>query len=469
MGSASLRNSLLLSTLVVVVLALVASFSVPALATSRQALRRIEPEHTGFKVVLKHIDSGKNLTKFERLQRGIARGQHRLQKLSKTEMEAESPIHAGNGEFLMQLAIGTPAEGFSAIMDTGSDLIWTQCEPCSQCFDQPTPIFNPRNSSTFATLPCSSQTCRALPSTTCSVRGDGSCEYFYSYGDYSSTQGVMATETFTFGDSSGDGHGQDAISISKVAFGCGKDNEGGGFSQGAGLVGLGRGPLSLVSQLGVPEFSYCLTSIDDDSKISRLFIGRQAINITTTTTTAPAAASPTATTSITIPLIQNPSQPSFYYLPLQGISVGGTRLPINPSTFSLGDDGSGGLIIDSGTTITNLEESAFESVRREFISQTKLPVDSSGWSGLDLCFTLPSGTTQFEVPRLVLHFEGGSDLDLPGNNYMIGDSTLGLICLAMGASTGISILGNVQQQNMLVVHDLEKETLSFIPTQCDQL
>jgi hypothetical protein len=72
------------------------------------------------------------------------------------------------------------------------------------------------------------------------------------------------------------------------------------------------------------------------------------------------------------------------------------------------------------------------------------------------------------VPKLVFHFDG-ADLELPAENYMIGDSSMGVACLAMGSSSGMSIFGNVQQQNMLVLHDLEKETLSFLPTQCDLL
>lgn len=219
-------------------------------------------------------------------------------------------------------------------------------------------------------------------------------------------------------------------------------------------MGLGRGPLSLVSQLGERKFSYCLTSIDNTKASSTLLMGSLV---------------KTNTSSIkTTPLIKNPSQPSFYYLTLQGITVGDTRLPIKKSTFALKEDGSGGLIIDSGTTITYLEESAFDSLKKEFISQTKLSVDTSGSTGLELCFTLPSDVSSVEVPKLVFHFDG-ADLDLPGENYMIADSTVGLICLAMGSSSGMSIFGNVQQQNMMVIHDLEKETLSFLPTQCDSL
>lgn len=351
----------------------------------------------------------------------------------------KSPIYTGSGEFLMELSIGTPPEKYSAILDTGSDLIWTQCKPCTDCFKQPTPIFDPKKSSSFSELSCSDSLCQALPQSSCGTDG---CEYLYTYGDYSSTQGVLAYETFTFGD----------VSVAKIGFGCGEDNEGDGFSQGAGLVGLGRGPLSLVSQLKEPKFSYCLTSMDD-TKTSLLLMGSLAnVNSSLKTT----------------PLIRNSNQPSFYYLSLKGISVGGSNLPIKESTFALQDDGSGGLIIDSGTTITYLEKSAFDALKKEFSSQMKLEVDDSGSTGLDLCFKLPGGDSELEVPKLVFHFDG-VDLDLPTENYLIGDEGLGVVCLAMGGSTGMSIFGNVQQQNMLVLHDLDHETLSFIPTQCDQL
>ncbi|XWS41244.1 hypothetical protein CRYUN_Cryun17cG0064600 [Craigia yunnanensis] len=203
-------------------LAIVALYVSPAVSTSRRALEHRNKLQNGFRVTLKHVDSGKNLTKWERIQRGIKRGHHRLQRLNATVLEksdsaeVQALVFAGNGEFLMDLSIGTPPKSYSAILDTGSDLIWTQCEPCSQCFDQSTPIFDPKKCSTFSKLPCSSHLCAALPQSTC---GDG-CEYLYTYGDYSSTQGVMGTETFTF----------DKVSVPKIGFGCGEDNEGGGFS-----------------------------------------------------------------------------------------------------------------------------------------------------------------------------------------------------------------------------------------------
>ncbi|XP_010548000.1 PREDICTED: aspartic proteinase nepenthesin-1 isoform X1 [Tarenaya hassleriana] len=425
-------------------------------SSRRSALIDLLPQRSGvgFRLTLHHVDSGKNLTKIQKIQRGMGRGFRRLHRLRAAVLAAEddganveAPTHAGNGEFLMKLSAGTPPVTYSAIVDTGSDLIWTQCKPCTKCFDQPTPIFDPEKSSSFSKLGCSSDPCKALPQSNCNK---DTCEYLYTYGDYSSTQGILAMETFTF---------EDEHSVSGLAFGCGEDNEGDGFAQGSGLVGLGRGPLSLVSQLKQNEFSYCLTSIEDSDSTSLLFIGSDASN-----TLNKSMGGEIQTTS----LLRNPAQPSFYYLPLQGITVGSKRLDIEESTFTLSDDGTGGMIIDSGTTLTYLEDSAFRAVKKEFASRVRLPTDDSGATGLDLCFKLPENTKQIPVPKLIFHFRG-ADLELPGENYMIADPSTGVLCLAMGGSNGMSIFGNIQQQNLLVLHDLHKETVSFIPTECNKL
>ncbi|KAJ0984485.1 hypothetical protein J5N97_002841 [Dioscorea zingiberensis] len=403
----------------------------------------------GFRVDLTHVDSKGNFTKLQLLQRAALRSKHRMSRLvakaalstDSSSKSYQSPVHAGNGEFLMDLSIGTPSSPFLAILDTGSDLIWTQCKPCSQCFQQPTPMFDPSKSSTYSKLPCSSTLCQALPTSSCST----DCEYLYTYGDSSSTQGVLASETFTFGSSS--------ASVSSIGFGCGDTNQGSGFSQASGLVGLGRGPLSLISQLKLGKFSYCLTSIDDSKKSPLLFGSLAELKDSATQST---------------PLVKNPSQPSFYYLTLKGITVGGSLLKIPSSTFAVNGDGTGGLIIDSGTSITYLEEAGYKQVKKAFLSQVKLPVADGSDVGLDLCFSMPSDTSSVEVPKLVLHFDG-ADLDLPGDNYMVLDSSTGLLCLTVMGSNGLSILGNFQQQNIQILYDIENEKLSFVPAKCENV
>ncbi|KAH7546669.1 hypothetical protein FEM48_Zijuj01G0226100 [Ziziphus jujuba var. spinosa] len=56
--------------------------------------------------------------------------------------------------FAVHVTIGNPTWGVYLLMDTGGDLIWTQCQPCRKCFDLEYGIFDPRISTTYSKLPC---------------------------------------------------------------------------------------------------------------------------------------------------------------------------------------------------------------------------------------------------------------------------------------------------------------------------
>ncbi|KAH7840087.1 hypothetical protein Vadar_012425 [Vaccinium darrowii] len=438
---ASLPSSL--SSLLFLTLALILISVSPALSTSRQALddHQDQPMKTGFKVTLNNVDSGGSFT--ERLLQATTRSNRRLQHFNKMVSNANnsnfrSGVYPADGAYFMNFSIGTPPKSYYGIMDTGSDLIWTQCRPCL-CFSQPSPVFDPKTSSSYSNLSCSSDLCQNLES----ICNDG-CEYIYGYGGGTIIFGYLATETFTIG----------GVSLPKIGFGCTIFTfDGEGF--GDGLVGLGRGPLSLISQLDEPKFSYCLTSWEG-TKNSTLVVGPQAsVNLT-------AGAGAFNTT----PLLLNPLIPTFYYVSLEGITIGGTKLPIPNTTFALNPDGLGGVIVDSGTTITFLEFNAYILVREQFISQVQLPlVDAFNETGLDLCFKVPSDPFSVQFPSLVFQFQNAS-LNFPTANYIIGDSRIA--CLAMAPSFGFSIFGNILQQNMLLVYDLSNNTLSFQPTKCDK-
>ncbi|KAI8569289.1 hypothetical protein RHMOL_Rhmol02G0267400 [Rhododendron molle] len=437
---ASLPSSL--SFLLLLILALILISISPAFSMPRQFLDDHQDQlmKTDFKITLNHIDSDRNFTYSERLYRAVKRSNRRLQMFNdivltaKKHPKLKTTFYPGDAEYLMNFSIGTPPKSYYGTMDTGSDLIWTQCQPCLECFSQPDPVFDPKKSSSFSNVSCSNNLCHELKSQCNAYDG---CVYYYSYGDGAFTAGYLATETFTF----------KKVSVPNLAFGCGIFQF--GPEEGDGLVGLGRGPLSLVSQLGEPTFSYCLTDLNG-SRPSTLLIGSHASMKGEIKTT---------------PLIQSPVNPTYYYLSLEGITIGSTRLPINKTTFALNADGSGGLIIDSGTPITRLAESAYTLVKEEFISQVKLPQVNS--TDFDLCFKLPSDpSARVKIPPLVFHFTD-ADLDLPTGNYMTLDS--GIMCLTMlGSGDTSSIFGSIQQQNILVVYDLYKETLSFKPTECDK-
>lgn len=200
-----------------------------------------------------------------------------------------------------------------------------------------------------------------------------------------------------------------------------------------------------------------LAAVADDTSKSPLLLGSLA------------AISKTASSVQTTPLVKNPSQPSFYYVTLKGLTVGSTRITLPSSAFSVQDDGTGGVIVDSGTSITYLELQGYRALKKAFTAQMKLPVADGSGIGLDLCFEAPAkGVDQVEVPKLVLHFDG-ADLDLPAENYMVLDSGSGALCLTVMGSRGLSIIGNFQQQNIQFVYDVAGDTLSFAPVECAKL
>ncbi|KAJ6829321.1 aspartic proteinase nepenthesin-1-like [Iris pallida] len=407
---------------------------------------------TGIRLQLTHVDAKLNLTKTELSRRAVERTRLRVASLSSSLAASttastgnvQAPLHWAQVSYQIDIAVGTPSIPLTVIADTGSDLVWMQCAPCQYCFRQPNDIYDPSKSNTFSKLECSSSLCQSLPSGNRNCDGTD-CEYFYSYADKSYTTGLLASETFTFG----------SVLVPGVGFGCGRMNSLSNSDGSAGIVGLARGPLSLVSQLGAGKFSYCLTSFGESSS-SPLLIGSLA-------SLSGAAAQST-------PLVQNPNpnMKSFYYLSLQGISVGTTLLPIPSSVFALNSDGSGGTIIDSGTTYTGLQHEAYEAVKQEFQSQVDLPVADGSRTGFDLCFSYPSGAPPGSIPKLVFHFDG-ADMEFPPRNYMIRYVDAGLLCLAMLETGGTSILGGFQQQNMHVLYDLSGNALSFAAAQCDQL
>lgn len=94
----------------------------------------------------------------------------RVRQSQSTNLPAKSGSTLGSGNYVVTVGIGTPKHDLSLIFDTGSDLTWTQCEPCVQtCYSQKEPIFNPSSSSSYYNVSCSSAACSSLSSATGSI------------------------------------------------------------------------------------------------------------------------------------------------------------------------------------------------------------------------------------------------------------------------------------------------------------
>ncbi|KAF8781021.1 hypothetical protein HU200_000990 [Digitaria exilis] len=174
----------------------------------------------------------------------------------------------GTNNYVVTVGLGTPARYFTVEFDTGSDLSWVQCSPCtrSRCYKQKDPLFNPSTSPTYSTVPCGARECREIDDSQgrrCSSGSNSSssrCPFEAVYADGSQIDGVLARDTLTLTTSPSD-------TIPGFVFGCGHNNSG-FFGTEDGLIGLGRKSLSLSSQAASarsssygPSFSYCLPSL----------------------------------------------------------------------------------------------------------------------------------------------------------------------------------------------------------------
>ncbi|KAK0573891.1 hypothetical protein LWI29_015077 [Acer saccharum] len=52
-----------------------------------------------------------------------------------------SDYSMGFSEYLVRVGIGSPPTYQYLAMDTSSNVIWVQCQPCSQCYNQDDPFF----------------------------------------------------------------------------------------------------------------------------------------------------------------------------------------------------------------------------------------------------------------------------------------------------------------------------------------
>ncbi|TVU38766.1 hypothetical protein EJB05_12152, partial [Eragrostis curvula] len=108
-----------------------------------------------------------HLHKSQLLRRAAQRSRLRAATLSAaTPGSPGSKMHWSGSEYVVEIAIGTPPVPFAGLVDTGSELIWTQSRPCGRCAHQSTPIYDLSASRSFSLEPCSSAMSRGTRAST---------------------------------------------------------------------------------------------------------------------------------------------------------------------------------------------------------------------------------------------------------------------------------------------------------------
>ncbi|GLT90089.1 hypothetical protein SLE2022_080410 [Rubroshorea leprosula] len=381
------------------------------------------------------------------------------------------------GGYSISLGFGTPPQTLPFLMDTGSSLVWFPCTSryvCSQCaFPNRNPSqihpFLPKLSSSSKVLGCKNPKCAWIfgsdVGSRCkdcdpSVRNcTQACPpYILQYGS-GLTGGVLMLETLDFSQKT----------VPNFLVGCSVFS----MRQPAGVVGFGRSPESLPSQMGLNKFSYCLVSRRFDDKPVGSTMVLESGSSSGDTKTKGLSYTPFHDNPVT----SNSASQDYFYVTLRKIIVGDKPVKVPYRYLVPGSDGNGGTIVDSGSTFTFMERPIFLAVAQEFVKQMgnySRATSVEFRSGLSPCFNI-SGQKSGDLPELIFHFKGGAKMALPVENYFAFVADSSVICLTVvtdnALSPGVSggpaiILGSFQQQNYYVEYDLLNKRLGFAKQSC---
>ncbi|KAF7824955.1 aspartic proteinase CDR1-like [Senna tora] len=218
-----------------------------------------------------------------------------------------------------------------------------------------------------------------------------------------------------------------------------------------GIIGLGGGPLSLVSQIGAlyggRRFSQCLVPFHTDPNVAGTLRFGEGSEVS-------------GEGVVTTPLASEEGETN-YKVTLKGISIEETFVPFNTSNDVLSK---GNIMLDSGTPTTYLPQDFYDLLVQELKGHsTMVPIEDDPDLGSQLCY---KSEGNLEGPILTAHFENDADVPLMTTQTFVPPKD-GVYCFAMaGSSDGEYIFGNFAQSNVLIGFDLEKKTVSFKPTDC---
>jgi len=414
-----------------------------------------EIQNNGFSMELIHPESPRSPfynpaeTQFQRMSKMLNYSINRIHYLnhaflfSPNKMPEITISPYMNWGYVISYSIGSPPFQIYGVIDTGNDNIWLQCTPCNPCFKQTSPMFDPSKSSTYKTIPCSSPKCKRIENMNCSSDGKNKCEFNNVYVDKTYSQGDLSIDTLTLNSNYGS-----PISFSNVVIVCAHRNKGSLEGYASSNIGLGRGSMSFISQLGSSfggKFSYCLVPLFSKEKISsKLNFGDAAV----------VSGLGTVSTSIVYDI--------GYSTTLHAFSVGGRIIKFENSSFINGNQGN--TFIDSGTTFTLLPEGVYSRLESLVASMVKLERVKDPTHQLSLCYKTTS--KMLDVPVITAHFSG-ADVQLNSlNTFVPIDQEVACFAFVSLGNHSSAVFGNVAQQNFLIGFDILKKTISFKPTDC---
>ncbi|GLU04166.1 hypothetical protein SLE2022_213270 [Rubroshorea leprosula] len=349
-----------------------------------------------------------------------------------------------NGYYTTRLWIGTPPQEFALIVDTGSTVTYVPCSSCEQCGKHQDPRFQPDLSSTYEPVKCN-------PTCDCDAE-QRQCTYDRQYAEMSTSSGVLGEDIVSFGNES-------ELAPQRAVFGCENIETGGLYSQRAdGIMGLGRGRLSIVDQLVEKDvinntFSLCYGGMDVGG--GAMVLGR-------------ISPPPDMVFSHS-----DPFRSRYYNIELKEIHVAGKPLKLNSGVFN----GNHETVLDSGTTYAYFPRDAFVAFKDAIMREVHFlrSIHGPDPNYVDICFSgAGRDVTQLSniFPAVDMVFSNRQRLSLSPENYLFRHPKVsGAYCLGIfqSADSTTTLLGGVVVRNTLVTYDREDDRIGFWKTNCSEL
>ncbi|CAL0319405.1 unnamed protein product [Lupinus luteus] len=349
------------------------------------------------------------------------------------------------GHYTVPLEIGNPPKPFELDIDTGSDLTWVECEPCTNC---KTPI-NKRYKPHGNFEPCADSLCTEVgkPRTFKCVKGNsnGQCHYLIEYEDGGSSRGVFVRDNvhikFT----------NKVVKQPPLVFGCGNDQKFHGH-YAPGILGLGKGKSSILSQLHdlglvANVVGHCLKEKGGIIFFGDKFNYQRGI--------------------VWAKMLQRPSD--HYILDSANILYNGKPTSVTGLE----------VIFDTGSTYTYLNARSYKAVLdlvstdlkrtplKEATPDTSQPMC---WKGPKPFKSVADVRNYFKPLALIFTKSNNAQLQLPLESYLVvtkeGNVCLGILDGSKNGLQNLNIIGDISFQGKLVVYDNDKKQIGWVPGTC---
>lgn len=369
---------------------------------------------------------------------------------------ASGAVDLGTALYFVDVNVGTPPQKVLMVPDTGSDLVWMNCNPKIRSAS----TFQPSKSSSLSYVPCKSKDCSAV-SLTPSIACYGSmkaCKYSQSYLGGISSSGPYIRETITLKSTNDKAL---PLRATSVLMGCGMDNQPADSPVNSrGVLGLGQDFTSFAQQtvsLYGGKFSFCLRDYLDPFTVKNSLVFGDILQQSSKFLKKPVQYTP---------ILKGGT--SNYYVGVDGIVIDGKRLPISSSAWKMDmNSGNGGTIIDSGTSLTMFTKEAYDVIMKALGAAIAYPrATTQDPAQFELCFKT-SGVKQLKLPILSIVFGGGKIFSPPSGNYVLEvEEGVGCVGFQPSPAGSPNIIGNLLQQNFFFQYDVQKSLLGFAPADC---